>query len=85
MQMSNILVYTKDACPFCDQAKTLLRNKDLRFQEMKIGLDISREEFLDTFPDVRTVPYIIIDGEKVGGYDRLVEYYNRPEQSFLAE
>lgn len=83
--MSNILVYTKDNCPFCDQAKTLLRMKDQRFQEMKIGLDITREEFVDIFPDVRTVPFIIINGEQVGGYDRLVEYYNRPDQQFLAE
>lgn len=83
--MSNILVYTKDSCPFCDQAKTLLRMKDQRFQEMKIGRDITREQFVDTFPDVRTVPFIIIDGEKVGGYDKLVEWYDRPSQQFLAE
>jgi glutaredoxin len=52
---------------------------------MKIGAELTREEFMEIFPNVRTVPFIIIDGEEVGGYDRLVEYYNRPEQHFLAE
>jgi glutaredoxin 3 len=84
--MSNaIVIYTKDNCPYCDQAKTLFRMRDQRFQEMKIGVDVTREEFIDTFPEVRTVPFIIIDGEQVGGYDRLIEYYNRPERNFLAE
>jgi glutaredoxin len=59
--------------------------RDQQFNEMKIGVDVTREEFIDTFPEVRTVPFIIIDGEQVGGYDRLIEYYNRPERNFLAE
>ena len=81
----NILIYTKDNCPFCVQAKNLFTNKGEQYIEKKIGKDITREEFMESFPDVRTVPFIIIDGEEVGGYDRLVEYYNRPEQHFLAE
>ena len=84
--MSNrVIVYTTDNCPYCDQAKSLLRSKDERFHEMKIGVDLTREEFVSIFPNVKTVPFIIIDEENVGGYDRLVEYYNRPEQHFLAE
>lgn len=83
--MSRIIVYTKNNCPYCDQAKTLLRSKDQRFHEMTIGVDLTREEFMSIFPEVRTVPFILIDEEQVGGYDKLVEYYNRPEQHFLAE
>jgi glutaredoxin len=52
---------------------------------MKIGSDLSREEFMEIFPNVKTVPFIIINEERIGGYDRLVEYYDRPEQQFLAE
>lgn len=85
VQMSKVVIYTKDQCPYCDRAKLLFRTKGLGYQEMKIGLDLTREEFINIFPNVRTVPFIIIDGEEVGGYDRLVEYYNRPEQHFLAE
>lgn len=81
----NIIIYTKDNCPYCVQAKNLFTNKGQQYIEMKIGKDLSREEFMGIFPEVKTVPFIIIDGEKVGGYDRLIEYYERPERSFLAE
>jgi glutaredoxin 3 len=85
-QMSkNVVIYTKDNCPYCVQAKNLFTNKGQQYTEMKIGLDLTREEFMSLFPEVRTVPYIIIDGEKVGGYDKLIEWYDRPERTFLAE
>jgi glutaredoxin len=48
-----------------------------------IGEDILREDFTATFPEVRTAPFIIIDGVKVGGFEQLREYLdNKPE--FLA-
>jgi glutaredoxin 3 len=81
----NILIYTKDNCPYCVQAKNLFTNKGEQYIEKKIGKDLTREEFMESFPDVRTVPFIIINAEKVGGYDKLVEWYDRPERSFLAE
>jgi glutaredoxin len=84
-QMTNVLIYTKDNCSYCAQAKNLFTNKGQQYIEKKIGKDLTREEFLESFPDVRTVPFIIIDTEKVGGYDKLIEWYDRPERSFLAE
>ena len=84
--MSNhIIVYTKDNCSYCVMAKQYLQSKNLMYTEMKLGTDLSRDEFMTIFPEVKSMPFIIIDGEEVGGYDRLVEYYNRPEQHFLAE
>lgn len=83
--MNKIVIYTKDNCPYCVQAKNLFSLKGESYHEMKIGVDLTREEFISIFPEVKTVPYIIIDGKKVGGYDKLVEYYNRPGQEFLAE
>ena len=85
MQMSNIIIYTKDNCPFCVKAKEFFSQKNELYTEMKLGEDLTREDFMSIFPEVRTVPFIIINGEKVGGYDRLVEYYSRPDQQFLAE
>ena len=82
---NNIIIYTKDNCPYCVQAKNLFTNKGQQYTEMKIGVDLTREDFMGLFPDVRTVPFIIINGEKVGGYDKLIEYYDRPERTFLAE
>jgi len=43
-------------------------------EEIKVGQDISREDFLEKFPNVRTVPQIIIDDIYVGGYEQLTQY-----------
>ena len=67
------VVYTKDNCPYCVKAKALLKGYGLEYKEIVIGRDISREEFLDTYPNARTVPQIILDGEHIGGYDDLAK------------
>ena len=54
-------VYTKDACPACVTLKASLVKSGEAFQEVKIGRDITREEFMSKFPTVRTVPYVVDD------------------------
>ena len=86
MNKARVIVYTKDACPYCVYAKDLLRSKNVEFYEMRLGSDLTREEFIEIFPTVRTVPFIIIDGEHIGGYDKLTEWLERDAgRSFLAE
>lgn len=80
----HIVLYTKDNCSYCVMAKQYLQSKGLKYNEMKLGVDLTREEFVSLFPEVKTMPFIIVDGEKVGGYDKLQEWANRPEQQFLA-
>lgn len=73
-------LYTKDNCPYCVNAKALLKNKDVAFTEIKIGEDITREEFFEALPNARTVPQIFLEvsGSEflVGGYTDLVAYFN---------
>lgn len=68
-----ITVYTKDNCPYCIKAKALLKGYGLEYTEMNIGKDISREEFLESFPSARTVPQIVMDGELIGGFEELAK------------
>jgi glutaredoxin len=51
-------VYTKENCPACVALKASLVKSGEAFQEVKIGRDITREEFMSKFPTVRTVPYV---------------------------
>lgn len=53
------IVYTKDNCPACNTLKATYAQNGVVFEEVKIGRDISREEFMETFPSVRTVPYVV--------------------------
>ena len=72
--MSVVTVYTKDLCGYCDAAKSLLKRMNVRFDEAKIGTDITREELLEIVPNARTAPQIVINNKVVGGYDDLVDY-----------
>ena len=53
------VVYTQQNCPACLFTKAKLTAQHIQFREVMIGKDISREDFLKEFPDVRTVPYVI--------------------------
>lgn len=63
----NIIVYTKDQCPNCTTAKQILDAKQLDFIERNIDEDQWRDVFTRQYPDVRQMPQIFIDGQRVGG------------------
>jgi len=65
------LVWSKDNCPYCDQAKALLKQKGIEIQERKIGHGYTREDLLEAVPDARTVPQIFLDGNLIGGFTEL--------------
>jgi len=54
-------VYTKDNCPACVQLKAQMTKQGEAFTEIKIGRDITREDFIVKFPTIKSVPYIVDD------------------------
>jgi len=72
--MSNVIIWSKYNCPYCDQAKALLTQRDVRFEERKIGDGYTKEELLEAVPNARTVPQIIINGNVIGGFTELRKY-----------
>ncbi len=65
------IVWSKYQCPYCDQAKALLNQKGIQFEERKIGDGWTKEDLLEAIPTARTVPQIIINDELVGGFTEL--------------
>ena len=65
------ILWSKYHCHYCDQAKALLKQKGIAFEERKIGDGYTREELLEAIPTARTVPQIILNGELVGGFTEL--------------
>ena len=53
------VVYTKDNCPACKQLKERFIREGQFFEEVHIGTDITREEFMKQFPTVRQVPHVV--------------------------
>ena len=54
-----ITVYTKDNCPACVTLKATYSQNGVEYDEVKIGRDITREEFMEKFPSVRSVPFVV--------------------------
>ena len=65
------VVWSKYQCPYCDQAKALLKQKGIVFEEKKIGDGYTKEDLLEAIPTARTVPQIFLDDELVGGFQEL--------------
>ena len=65
------IVWSKDACPFCDQAKNLLKLKGIEYEERNISRDWTREQLLEAVPNARTVPQIFLNEELIGGFTEL--------------
>lgn len=68
------IVWSKYHCPYCDQAKALLSQKGIPFEERKIGDGYTREELLEAIPNARTVPQIFLDDKLIGGFTELKKH-----------
>jgi glutaredoxin len=69
-----ILIYGKPQCPFCDKAKALCEQRGFAYEYKSLDTDYTKEELLETFPGARSVPQIVINGLKVGGYEQFTQY-----------
>lgn len=65
------ILWSKDMCSYCEQAKQLLESKGIEFEERKIGKVWTKEQLLEAVPTARTVPQIFLDEQYVGGYQEL--------------
>jgi glutaredoxin 3 len=66
------IVWSKDACPFCVQAKALLESRGIEFEERNIMAGTwTKEQLLEAVPNARTLPQIFVDDKLVGGFTEL--------------
>jgi glutaredoxin 3 len=63
----NIFVYTKKGCSNCVAAKQLLKSKKLSYMEQNMDDAEVRKAFEFAYPNVRGLPQIFIDDQRVGG------------------
>ncbi len=69
--MSQVKMYVTTWCPYCEQAKRLLRSLDVSWSETNIEDEgLSRAE-LAQLTGGFTVPQIVINGKSIGGFDDL--------------
>jgi len=69
-------IITKETCPYCVMAKSLLKSKGYKIEE------IDRENVPDKEFPFRTVPQIWINEQHIGGYTELAEKIGTPEKQY---
>ncbi|KTF12377.1 glutaredoxin 3 [Pseudoalteromonas sp. H105] len=72
--MSNVVLYTKAYCPFCQRALALLESKGVAFKNIDIGVQPElRAEMIKKAGGASTVPQIFINDEHIGGCDDMMD------------
>jgi glutaredoxin 3 len=66
-----VVLYTAPVCPYCVQAKRLLKHRGIVFHEIDVAGDAEQREIMMRRSGRRTVPQIFIDGKPIGGYEEL--------------
>ena len=72
--MPPVVIYTKSTCPYCHDAKALLRQKGASFDEISVDGDRAAQTAMAGRAAGRwTVPQIFIGETHVGGCDDLYD------------
>jgi glutaredoxin 3 len=76
--MQNVKMYTTAVCPYCTQAKRILKSKGVEhIEEIRIDTDPAQRATMMQTTGRRTVPQIFIGDTHVGGCDDLMDLDSR--------
>jgi glutaredoxin 3 len=67
--MPPVTIYTTPLCPYCAQAKALLKRKNVPYTEIDVRDERLRSDMTARAHGRRTVPQIFIGSTHVGGCD----------------
>jgi len=71
MSKPNVVVYSKDNCPFCVGVKNLLEGKNVTFKEVNVSSDQAALDEIVKKTGHQTVPQVFVDGRFIGGFQEL--------------
>jgi glutaredoxin 3 len=83
--MLEVIIYSKDFCPYCDHAKSLLRAKGVRFTEH--NLEGRHDDLMELVAktNMRTLPQIFIADQFIGGFTDLKKFDDSGELDQLID
>jgi len=65
--LMEIVAYTTPGCFYCDQLKELFKRANLEYTINTISTIEQKNEMKMKYPLANSYPYVIIDGEVIGG------------------
>ncbi len=69
----DVVVFSREGCPFCAQAKGMLRDKGIKFDALTLNKDYGNTA-LRAVAGTDMVPQVFVNGAHIGGADALSEY-----------
>ena len=71
--MNKVKIYTTAVCPYCVQAKQILKARGVvQLEEIRVDTDPAQRQKMMELTGRRTVPQIFVDQTHVGGCDDLM-------------
>jgi len=77
--MKKVIVYSTMVCPYCVNAKELLSNQGIAYEEQLVDKDPEKRAEMERLSGRRTVPQIFIGDHHVGGFSDLKKLYEEGE------
>ncbi len=70
--MANVEIYTRQFCPYCTRALSLLDKKGVKYTHVDAGMDPQkRQEMIQRANGGSTYPQIFINDDHIGGCDEM--------------
>ena len=69
--MNRIEIFTGPGCSHCEQAKALLAQHGLEYEELDVTAPGVLTEFRERLPRLKALPQIFIDDRHIGGLQDL--------------
>tara|TARA_B100000131_G_scaffold84994_1_gene81960 strand:+ start:216 stop:539 length:324 start_codon:yes stop_codon:yes gene_type:complete len=72
-----IEAYITNGCTYCTHLRELIYRADLADQTtfIKVGKHITRDEFIEKFPNANGYPYVVIDGVEYAGLVPTAQFF----------
>ncbi len=71
--MSDVTVYTTNACGFCTRVKMLLKARDIDYREVNVWNDPDAFVELARSSGMMTLPQVFVGEVLIGGYNETAE------------
>ena len=83
--MPKVTVYTMNYCPYCEQAKVLLKRRGIDFKEVRVADDDdSAWDNLYKLSGMKTMPQIFHGERVIGGFNELSALDQKDQLKSLA-
>jgi glutaredoxin 3 len=79
-----VTIYTMDYCPYCERAKGLMKQRGVKFKEVKVPMeDDAQWDELFERSGLKTMPQIFAGERLIGGYTDLAELDSKDQLASL--